>query len=128
MAGLYKDQQGLDDCLLVNENDHVLESINANLFAVKNGVLYTSPISEGCLGGIMRSKVMEIAAANKIGVQEVTMMQNVLLSADELFLTNVISGIRWIVAYRQKRYFNNTSKLLVNKLNEYIQNLDEELT
>jgi branched-chain amino acid aminotransferase len=47
-------------------------------------------------------------------------MQNVLLGADEFFLTNTISGIRWVVAYKQKRYFNDTSKKLTDKLNEYI--------
>ena len=47
-------------------------------------------------------------------------MQNVLLAADELFFTNAINGIRWVVAYKQKRYFNNTSKKLIEKLNEQI--------
>ncbi|MGZ4059382.1 MAG: hypothetical protein ACXVPU_10150 [Bacteroidia bacterium] len=47
-------------------------------------------------------------------------MQNVLLGADEFFLTNTISGIRWVVAYKQKRYFNDTSKRLTDKLNELV--------
>ena len=47
-------------------------------------------------------------------------MQNVLLGADELFLTNTINGIRWVVAYKQKRYFNDTSQRLTQKLNELI--------
>jgi branched-chain amino acid aminotransferase len=48
-------------------------------------------------------------------------MQSVLLGADELFLTNAINGIRWVVAYKQKRYFNTTSKKLTDKLNELIK-------
>jgi branched-chain amino acid aminotransferase len=47
-------------------------------------------------------------------------MQNVLLGADELFLTNTIKGIQWVVAFKQKRYFNNTSKKLIEKLNELV--------
>ena len=120
MAGINKIQQQLDECLLLNDKHHIIEAISSNIFAVKNGVLYTPPVSDGCVDGVMRKKIIEIAQANKIAVYEISIMQNVLLGADEFFLTNTISGIRWVVAYKQKRYFNDTSKKLTDKLNEYI--------
>lgn len=122
MAGIYKKQHSLDECILVNDKGMLTEAITSNIFAVKNGVLYTSPIADGCIDGVMRKKIIEIAQANHIAVYELSIMQNVLLGADELFLTNVINGIRWVVAYKQKRYFNNTSKKLLEKLNELIRN------
>jgi branched-chain amino acid aminotransferase len=120
LAGIYKNQNQLDECLLQNDKNHIIETISSNLFAVKNGVLYTSPVSDGCVEGVMRRKIIEIAQANRIAAYEITIMQHVLLGADELFLTNVINGIRWVVAYKQKRYFNNTSKKLIEKLNQGI--------
>jgi len=120
LAGIYKNQHGLNECLLQNDKGHIIETISSNLFAVKNGVLYTSPVSDGCIDGVMRKKVIEIAQAKRIAVYEITIMQHVLLGADELFLTNVINGIRWVVAYKQKRYFNNTSKKLTEELNRSI--------
>lgn len=120
LAGIFKDQQQLDECLIQNEKSHIIETISSNLFAVKNGVLYTSPVSDGCMDGIMRKKIIEIAQASRIAVYEITMMQHVLLGADELFLTNAINGIRWVVAYKQKRYFNNTSKRFIEKLNQWV--------
>jgi branched-subunit amino acid aminotransferase/4-amino-4-deoxychorismate lyase len=120
MAGVYKTQHQLDDCVLVNDKGHIIESISSNIFAVKNGVLYTPPVSDGCVNGVMRKKIIEIAAVNKIAVYENSITQSVLLGADELFLTNTIKGIQWVVAYKQKRYFNNTSKKLVEKLNELV--------
>ena len=120
MAGIFKNQKQLDDCILLNDQSHIIESINSNIFAVKNGVLYTPPIIDGCVDGVMRKKIIEIAQANRIAVYEISVMQNVLLGADELFLTNAIHGIRWVVAYKQKRYFNNTSKRLIEKLNELV--------
>ncbi len=123
LAGLYKKSKNLDDCLLVNDKGHIIESISSNIFAVKNGVLYTTPVSDGCVEGVMRKKIMEVAAKNRIAVQEVSILQNILLSSDELFLTNSIRGIRWVVAYKQKRYFNNTSKILTEKLNEFVSGL-----
>ncbi len=121
MAGIYKKRNSLDECILVNDKGIITEAISSNLFAVKNGVLYTPPIADGCIDGVMRKKIIEIAQVNRIAVYEISIMQNVLLSADELFLTNAINGIRWVVAYKQKRYFNNTSKKLLEKLNELIR-------
>ncbi len=120
LAGIYKSQQQLDDCIILNDQSHIIESISSNIFAVKNGVLYTPPIADGCVDGVMRKKIIEIAQANRIAVYEISVMQNVLLGADELFFTNAINGIRWVVAYKQKRYFNNTSKKLIEKLNELV--------
>ena len=120
MAGIHKTQQGLDECLLLNDKHHIIEGISSNIFAVKNGVLYTPPVGDGCVNGVMRKKIIEVAQANKIAVYEISVMQNVLLGADELFLTNTITGIRWVVAYKQKRYFNDTSQRLTQKLNELI--------
>jgi branched-chain amino acid aminotransferase len=120
MAGIYKTQQQFDECLLLNDKHHIIEGISSNVFAVKNGVLYTPPVSDGCVNGVMRKKIIEIAQANKIAVYEISVMQNVLLGADELFLTNTINGIRWVVAYKQKRYFNTTSKKITEKLNELV--------
>lgn len=120
MAGINKTKQQLDECLLLNDKHHIIEGISSNIFAVKNGVLYTPPVSDGCVDGVMRKKIIEIAQANKIAVYEISVMQNVLLGADELFLTNTINGIRWVVAYKQKRYFNDTSQKLTQKLNELV--------
>ncbi len=120
MAGINKTKNNLDECLLLNDKHHIIEGISSNIFAVKNGVLYTPPVADGCVNGVMRKKIIEIAQANKIAVYEISVMQNVLLGADELFLTNTINGIRWVVAYKQKRYFNDTSQRLTQKLNELI--------
>lgn len=118
LAGIFKKEQKLDECLLINESGHIIEATSSNIFAVKNGVLYTPPVSDGCVNGVMRNHIIRIAQENRIAVYEISVMQNVLLGADELFLTNAVNGIRWVVAYKQKRYFNNTSKKLIEKLNE----------
>jgi branched-subunit amino acid aminotransferase/4-amino-4-deoxychorismate lyase len=122
LAGLYKNEHKLDECILSNDKGQIIEAISSNLFAVKNGVLYTPPVTDGCIHGVMRNKIIQIAQANRIAVYEISVMQNVLLGADELFLTNAVHGIRWVVAYKQKRYFNTTSKKLVEKLNEALVN------
>ncbi len=118
MAGIYCRQNNLDECIILNTNFSIAESVNSNIFAVKNGVLYTPPITEGCVDGVMRYQINEIAKKCKIAVYEVPLAMNVLLNSDEIFLTNAINGLRWIAAYKAKLYLNSMSKFLTDKLND----------
>jgi branched-subunit amino acid aminotransferase/4-amino-4-deoxychorismate lyase len=117
MAGIFKNENKLDDCILLNERFNITEAISSNLFAAKNGVLYTAPIAEGCLDGIMRSEILNIAKENRIAVYEVTMAMNVMLNSDEIFLTNAIRGVRWVGTYRAKKYSNKMAEKLISLLN-----------
>ena len=56
----------------------------------------------------------------KINVFEGMVNGSMLLQADELFLTNAIKGIEWVVAYREKRYFNKTTKEILDELNKLV--------
>lgn len=118
IAGAYKVQQGLDDVLLINTNMNVIESVNSNVFAVKNNVLYTAPLSEGCVDGVMRRQVIRLAEENRVMIYEVPIPQSVLINSDELFLTNTIKGIQWVRTYKGKHYTNTTVRLFVKMLNE----------
>jgi branched-chain amino acid aminotransferase len=118
LAGVYRKQNDLDDCVILNQNFGIAECISSNIFAVKNGVLYTPPIMDGCVDGIMRKHLIEVARSHRISVYEVSLQMNVLLNSDEIFLTNVISGVRWVGAYKAKRFYNNMAKLIIDKLNE----------
>ncbi len=121
LAAIYKQQNELDDCIILNTGFSIAEATSANVFAVKNGVLYTPPIVDGCVDGIMRKQVIAVARQNRISVYEVSLAMNVLLNSDELFLTNVVSGLSWISAYKAKRFTNTMSKQLVEKLNESLE-------
>lgn len=104
MASLWSIEHHLDNCLLQNDRGNIIESSSGNLFIVSNGVLYTPPLSDGCLGGIMRMQVINIALENGIKVYESSLNPQNLLVADELFFTNAPSGVQWVGAYRTKRY------------------------
>ncbi|MBL0127599.1 MAG: aminotransferase class IV [Flavobacteriales bacterium] len=116
MAALWSRQRGLDDCLLQNERGNIIESSAGNLFIVSNGVLYTPSLSDGCLGGVMRAQVINLALANGIKVYECSLNPQNLLAADELFFTNAVLGVRWVGTYRTKRYAHKLSGTLVELL------------
>lgn len=118
MAGLAKTSMKLDDCFLINENGSICEAISSNIFVVKNGALYTPPLTEGCVDGIMRKQIMKLATANKILTFEMPITINSLMNGDEVFLTNSIQGIKWVGQYKNKFYTNRMSVFFTEKLNE----------
>ena len=120
LAGIYKTENKLDDCILLNSKSHVCEAISSNLFLVINGALYTPALTEGCLDGVMRKIILENAPKHRINIYEPAIMPNDLLRADEVFLTNSINGIQWVGSYKNKRYFNTTAKKITGILNDLI--------
>ncbi|WP_372751190.1 aminotransferase class IV [Labilibaculum sp.] len=118
LAANYRKKMNWDDCILLNDRGHIVESTSSNLFVVKNGNLLTPSIESGCVSGIMREQIIEAAVNLNLTVfDDCTITPDHLLNADELFLTNAIHGIQWVVAYKERRYFNKTAKLLIEELN-----------
>jgi branched-chain amino acid aminotransferase len=117
-AAIHARDKGLDEALIQNNKLSIIESNSSNLFIVSNGVLYTPTLEDGCVAGTMRMNIINLALENKIKVYECTLNPQNLLAADEMFLTNAVRGIEWIVGYRTKRYFNDMSKKLLHVLNE----------
>lgn len=118
MAALHSKEKNLDDALIQNNKFAIIESISSNIFIVSNGVLYTPTLQDGCVAGTMRMNIINLALDNKIKVYECTLNPQNLLAADEVFLTNAVKGIEWVVAYRTKRYFNDMAKRMTQILNQ----------
>jgi branched-chain amino acid aminotransferase len=116
LAALSKQSMKLDDCLIVNENGSICEAIASNIFVVKNGTIFTTPLSEGCVAGIMRKQVMHLAAENKILTFESPITTYTLMNGDEIFLSNSIQGIRWVGQFKDKFYTNKMAQLFNEKL------------
>ena len=86
-------RQGADDALMLNVRGQVAETSVANLFAVKDGVLMTPPITDGCLDGVTRGTVIECARELGLPFVERTLGRMDLFGADEVFMTGTGAGI-----------------------------------
>jgi branched-chain amino acid aminotransferase len=117
MAGLYRKQHRLDDVFMLNQNGFLCESMSSNLFVVYDKQIYTPALSEGCVAGIMRDVVMDLAKSNDVSIIEAQLNPEVLKEAEEVFVTNAVGGIRWVMGYGRKRYFNENAKMLSSLLN-----------
>ena len=127
LASVFFKENQFDDALIKNENGNIIETTNSNLFISSNGVLYTPALSEGCVGGIMRMQVINLAISNGMLVYENPIQLQHLLSADEIIITNSIQGIRWIGQYKDKRYYNSLAKKLTDLLNQEVVNYQTDL-
>lgn len=122
-ASVFAKENALENCLLVNTDKNVIEATNGNLFMLTGNKLITPPISEGCLNGIMRKQILDLAKKQEnIEVIEESISPFELQKADELFITNVISGIQPITKYRKKDFITHFSKKLLISLNVSLLN------
>ncbi len=122
MASLYKKEEGLDDCFIVNSQNRIIEGISSNIFIVKDGSLITPPLSEGCVAGVMRSYLLDLLDHHNIEYQVSPIQLEDLFQAQEIFLTDAIKGIRWVGSYKVKRY----NLELAEKLNQYLNEALEQ--
>lgn len=120
-GSIFANENGLDNCLLLNDSKNVVEALQGNIFMVLDNKLITPPVSEGCLNGVMRKQILSLAKRiENLEVVEEVISPFDLQKADELFVTNVIKGIQPITQYRKKTFATKISVQLLEKLNEMI--------
>ena len=118
VGSIFAEENDYQDCLLLNEQKHVVESLYGNLFLVSGTDMKTAPLTDGCINGILRKKLIEILSKlDEYVIKEESISPFDLQKADELFIINSIEGIKSITKYRKKTYTNETAKKLVGKLN-----------
>lgn len=121
-ASIYADENGFDNCIILNDSKNVVEVLQGNLFMLQGNKLITPPVAEGCINGIMRKQVLALAKKIEgLEVVEDVISPFDLQKADEMFFTNVIKGIQSITKYRKKEFTTTTANKLVQRLNESIQ-------
>lgn len=118
MAAIYQKQHRLDEVFLLNQHGFLCESTSSNIFVVYDNQIYTPALSEGCVAGVMRNVIMQLAQQHGFTIIEAQINPQVLKEAEEVFVTNAVSGVRWVMGYGRKRYFNEVTKTLSDLLND----------
>lgn len=117
LASEFTKENKLDDCLLLNDAGRIAEGSNANVFVLKDNVIYTPLLSEACLDGVMRMVIIAVAEKNNIELKQIQLEENLLLAADEIWLTSASRGIRWVKSCEGKTFGNVKAKEFVVSLN-----------
>jgi branched-chain amino acid aminotransferase len=116
LAGIFARENSFDDVLLLNTEGAVAEAIASNIFIVKDKKVTTPPLSVGCVGGVMRLYVMGLMQQKGVELAEKNITINDIETADEIFLTNALQGIRWVEKFKDNEFKNEFAIDLHNYL------------
>lgn len=111
-------REGFDEVVLLNERGEVSECTAANIFAVKNGKVTTPPLSSGCLEGVTRGVLMEIASEAGTSVAEQTMHLDDLYGADEVFITSTNRNVIGVKQIATRTIADASTGPITKKLDE----------
>lgn len=81
-----------NDALITNSEGAIIESTIANLFWIEGDNIYTPPLADGCIAGVMRRHILALIPA----IKEESAAAQRLLEADAVFLTNAVKRIKWV--------------------------------
>lgn len=93
MAKVEAIKAGAQEGLMLNEQGYVAECTGDNVFVIKNGKIKTPPVSDGCLDGITRQVIFELAEKLGVTLEEKTMTRYDLYVANEIFLTGTAAEV-----------------------------------
>jgi len=118
MGARFAKENKLNDCLLLNSHNRICDSTIANIFWIKSGLIYTPPLSEGCIAGVMRKFLINSLSGTTYKVFEKHCQITALEKADEIFLTNAIRGIQWVRRFRDTLFGNVATKKIHDELSQ----------
>ena len=104
LAALKAKKEKWNDAIILNTLGNICDSTIANIFIIKDGIISTPSLKEGCVAGIMRKKIIQELAATHFELIEKKITKDELISADEVFFTNSMYNIRWVQRIEDKEY------------------------
>jgi branched-chain amino acid aminotransferase len=116
MGALYAKENQCNDAIILNSDGNVCDSTIANVFYIKDNVIHTPALTQGCVAGVMRKFLIDKIRTLGFTVHESIVTKNDLLEADEIFLSNAIYNIRWVGGLENKNYANKIVWNIVEEL------------
>lgn len=117
LAGIFAKENEFDNCILLNDKKGIVGATNGNIFLIKDDIIKTPALTEGCIKGISRKKVIEIIEKHpNFTLEETAISPFEIQKADEVFITNAIMGVQPVTKYRKKEFSIQTSKKIQSSL------------
>ena len=116
LAAQYAKSQKWNECIVLNQHNRICDATIANIFFVKNKIIYTPALEEGCVAGVMRSYLLQSLQQNGFTIEQGSFTEDDLLAADELFLTNAMNGLRWVKRFYEKQYLPQLAPQIFQQL------------
>jgi branched-chain amino acid aminotransferase len=118
MAALWAKQNKLNDAFVLNAYNRIADASIANIFIIKDGVIKTPALTEGCISGVTRRYLLLCCMQEGLPVEESTITTDDVAQAAEIFLTNAAYGIRWVKSCGNNNYSLQAAAYLHKKFIE----------
>ena len=104
LAARYAQEKKCNDALVLNQHNNICDSSIANIFWIKDGTIFTNPLTDGPIAGVMRNQLLQQLPSLGFPTTEKSCSVTELMEADEMFLSNVIRGCRWVKQLGDKKF------------------------
>ena len=116
LASVYAFENDFEDCVLLNEDKQITETITGAIFVVKGNQIKTTPLSSGCRSSVYRQVVIDLLVKQDgLDLVEDVVSPFELQKADELFVVSLSNGIQSVKQYRKKVFVSTTAESVFSK-------------
>ena len=116
LASVYAFENDFEDCVLLNEDKQITETITGAIFVVKGNLIKTPPLTSGCRSSVYRQVVIDLLVKQDgLDLVEDVVSPFELQKADELFVVSLSNGIQSVKQYRKKVFVSTTAESLFSK-------------
>ena len=107
LGALHAKKEKWNDAIILNTHERICDSTIANIFIIKNNVVFTPALNEGCVAGVMRKTIIKHLLDTNFEIIETELSLDQLENADEVFLSNSVYNIRWVKSIGEHSYTNS---------------------
>jgi branched-chain amino acid aminotransferase len=116
LAALNAKKEKWNDAILLNTHGRICDTTIANIFLIKEQIISTPSLSEGCVAGIIRKNLIQELSRSPFKVIEKEISMEDLLNADEVFFTNSIYNLRWIQRIENREFSNTVTRKIYDSI------------
>lgn len=116
-------ESNVDEFLMVNSSNQIIETPESNIYVIKGKTVRGANSGQGAYIDITKPLMLSLFSGLKLEYTENKGITNAdMRDAEEILIVNAIEGIRWIVGFGEKRYFNNTIRKISELFNQQLFN------
>ena len=121
IAKSHQKESTTDELLLVNTSDQIIETPESNIYLIKGKTAQGTSSEHGAYQDITKQLMLDVFNKLKLDYTDSKgITKSDLYEAEELLIVNSIKGIRWVIGFEDKRYFNHTIRKITDLFNQLV--------
>ena len=119
IAASHLKESAADELLIVNTSGGITEASGSNIYLIKDKIIWGASSERGAYEDVTKPLMLNIFGKLKLDyIEDEEITDTDLRDAEELMIVNSTKGIRWVIGFEGKRYFNNTIRKINDLFNQ----------